>query len=71
MWTFALFYAKDFGFFEIYGVSARIRREGVGVESLWIFCRQGGSIFAIMCVGLLWTAPYNRQVISHKNVQII
>jgi len=40
MWTFALFGAKIIGFFEIYGVSARSR--GEGVEPVRTFCRQGG-----------------------------
>jgi len=31
MWTFALFGAKSFGYFEIYGVSARTRERG----SIW------------------------------------
>jgi len=46
MRTSVLFGAKIFRFFEIYGVSARTR----GVEPMWTFCEQGGSIFAILCV---------------------
>jgi len=43
MRTSALFGAKNFGFFEIYGVSSRIRE----VEPVRTFCGQGrrGSIF--------------------------
>jgi len=33
MWTFALFGAKTFGFYKIYGVSATTR----GVEPMWTF----------------------------------
>jgi len=42
--TLALFRAKYFRFFEIYGTSARTR----GVEPVQTFCRQGGrgSIFS-------------------------
>jgi len=45
MRTSALFGAKNFGFFEIFGVSARTRREGV--ELVQTFCGHGGggSIF--------------------------
>jgi len=44
MRTSVLFGAKNFGLFEIYGVSARTRRERV--ESVRTFCGQGGgSIF--------------------------
>jgi len=53
--TSALFDAKKFGFFEIYGESARTRR----VEPLRTFGGQGerGQFFAILCGRPLWTAP--------------
>jgi len=40
MRTFAFFGTKNFEFFEIYGVSARTKKEVV--EPVWTFCRQGG-----------------------------
>jgi len=43
MRTSALFGAKNIGFFEIYGVSARTGGEG--------------QFFAILCGRPLWTAP--------------
>jgi len=46
MRTFALFGAKNLGFFEIYGVSTRTRGEV-------------GQLFAIFCGRVLWTAPKN------------
>jgi len=50
MRTFALFGAKNFGFFEIYGL-----------EGCWasadIFADEGGQFFAILCGRPLWTAP--------------
>jgi len=57
MRTSALFGAKNFEFFEIYGVSERTRGGG-RVERVWTFCGQGGQFFAILCGRLLWTAPY-------------
>jgi len=56
MRTSAFFGAKDFGFFEIYGVPARTRR----IEPVRTFFRlggRGGQIFAILCGRLLWTIP--------------
>jgi len=52
MRTSAIFGAKIIGFFEIYGVSTRTRREGV--ESVRTFCGQGGggSIFR----DFVWTS---------------
>jgi len=38
--THALFDAKDFGYFEIYGVFAQTC--GRGIEPVRIFCEQGG-----------------------------
>jgi len=52
----ALFGAKHIGFFEIYGVSARIRR----VEPVRTF-RGGGNFFAILCGSPLWTAEVLRR----------
>jgi len=52
-----LFGAKNFGFFEIYGVSAPTKWEGV--EPVRTFCGQGGGpgvgqfFFAILCGRLL------------------
>jgi len=49
------FWCKKFGFFEMYGVSARIR--GRGIEPVGIFCGHGGrrsQFFAILCGRLLW-----------------
>jgi len=62
--------ARNFGFFEIYGVPARTREEGV--KPVRTFCKQegGGHFFAILCGRLLWTAPnvtllclYNRATV--------
>jgi len=53
MRTSALFGAKNFGFFEIYGVFARTR--GEGVEPVRTFCEQGGR-GSIFC-DFLWVAP--------------
>jgi len=54
----ALFGANNFGFFEIYGVSARTRRRGG--ESVRTHFRQkgGGHFFAILCGRPLWTVPF-------------
>jgi len=48
--------AKNFKFFEIYGMSARTR----GVVQCGHFSDkgEGGQFFAILCGRLLWTAPY-------------
>jgi len=54
MRTSVFFGAKNFGIFEIYGVSARTRE----VQPVRIFCGQGGrggQFFAILCGRL--TAP--------------
>jgi len=68
-----LFGAKNFGFFEIYSVSARIR----GVEPVRTFSRQRGrgQSFVVLCGRLLWTAPNYYQLkkiaqINKGNVQI-
>jgi len=55
MRTSALFVAKNLGFFEIFGVSARTRR----VEPVRTFCGQGerGSIFRDFVRTTLWTVP--------------
>jgi len=56
MRTSALFGEKNFGYFEIYGVSARTR--GIGVEPVRTFCEQGGGVnFSRFCANVLWTAP--------------
>jgi len=57
MRTSALFSAKNFAFFKIYGVSTRTRVERV--EPVRTFFGQGwrGQFFAILCGRLLWTAP--------------
>jgi len=56
MRTSALFDAKNTGFFEIYGVSARIRSEGV--ESVRIICGQGGGVnFSRFCADVLYGLP--------------
>jgi len=51
--------AKNIGFFEIYGVSARTR--GERVEPVRTVCGQGkrGQFFVVLCGRLLWTAPYD------------
>jgi len=58
MRTFALFGAKNFRFFEIYGVSADARTKGEGVEPVRTFFGQGegGQFFVILCGRLLWLA---------------
>jgi len=55
----AFFGAKNFGFFKIYGVSARTSGEGV-VEPVRTFFGQVGrrsQFFVILCGRLLWTGP--------------
>jgi len=55
----ALFGAKNFGFFEIYGVSERIK--GREVEPVWTFYGQGergSQFFTILCRRLFCTNPY-------------
>jgi len=62
MWTSALFDAKNFGFFKIYGMSARKREEGGSASA--DFFGQGGPIFfdfmrTSFVDGPLWkTKPY-------------
>jgi len=57
MRTSTLFDAKNSGFFEIYGVSARTRKEG-GRTSAEIFrTKERRHCFAILCWRRLWTAP--------------
>jgi len=53
--TSALFVAKNCGYFEIYGVSARTRWRGC-----WASTDKGGGgqLFSILCGRRLWTAPY-------------
>jgi len=48
---FALFGAKNLGFFEMYSMSAR--KKGVGP----VQTRVRDQFFAILCQRLLWTAP--------------
>jgi len=57
MQTSARFGAKNNGFFEIYGVSARTG--GREVEPVRTFCGQEGrgQFFAILCGCSLWTLP--------------
>jgi len=57
MWTSALFGAKNIGFFEIYGVSARTREGGGGQCGHFSDKGEGGHIFTILCGRPLWTAP--------------
>jgi len=52
MWTFILFSAKNYGFFEICGVSAWTR----GIELLQTRGEEG-QFFTILCRRLLWMAP--------------
>jgi len=60
MRTTALFDTKNFGFFEIYGVSTQTG----GVKPVRTFCGQGGGgqFFVILCGRPLWTAPYGIQL---------
>jgi len=52
MWTSVFLCAKNFGFFEIYGVSARM-----GVSQCGYFVDKGEGVnFSRFCAGLLWTA---------------
>jgi len=53
MRTSALFGAKNFGFFEIYGVSAGTKGEG-GLSQCGHFAdKREGELFAILCGRLL------------------
>jgi len=54
MRTSALLNAKNFGFFEIYGVSAQTR--GSGLSQCGHFAGKEGQFFAMLCGRLLWTA---------------
>jgi len=56
MRTAALFGAKNFGFFEIYIVSARTRGDWASAGILQTK-REGSQFFAILCGRLLWTTP--------------
>jgi len=56
MRTSALFDAKHFGFFEIYGVSARTRGR---VEPVRTFCGQGEGVFLQMRTSALFNAKKN------------
>jgi len=62
MRTSALFGAKNIGFFEIYGVSARTRKEGVEPVRTFFGKGEGGQFFAILCVRLLWTTLYSKEM---------
>jgi len=63
MRTSALFGAKNLGFFEIYGVSARTG--GVKPSGHFADKEEGESIFRFFCERLLWTAPnYGNKVIE-------
>jgi len=55
MWTSALFSTKNFGFFEIYGVSARTR--GRVVEPVRRFFGQGGVNFSRFCADFFYGRP--------------
>jgi len=70
MRTSALFGAKHIRFFEIYGVFARTREEGLPVR---IFCGQGkmrGQFFTILCERPLWTAPKILQFFSILTLEV-
>jgi len=56
MWTSALFGKKNFGFFEIYGVSAQTM--GEGVESVRTFFGQGVN-FSRFCAVVFYGRPLN------------
>jgi len=56
MRTFALFGAKTFKFFEIYGVFART---GEGLNQCRYISDKGGQFIAILCGRPLRTVPYN------------
>jgi len=60
MRTSALFGAKNFGLFKIYGVSAPTRVEGMLSQCGHFADKgEGGQFFTILCGRLLWTAPKN------------
>jgi len=56
MRTSELFGAKNFGFFKIYGVSARTRVEGLS-QCRHFSDKERDQFFAILRGRLLWTAP--------------
>jgi len=57
MWTSALFNAKNIGFFEIYGMSARARE----VEPVQTFFGQGGGVnFSRFCADVLYGRPLTK-----------
>jgi len=56
MRTSAIFGAKDLGFFEIYGMSARTR----GLSQCGHFADKGGQFFAILCGRLFMDGPFPR-----------
>jgi len=57
MRTYALFGAKNVGFFAIYGVSARTIRGG-GVEPVRTFSDKGGGVnFSRFCVDVFYERP--------------
>jgi len=59
MLTFALFGAKNFGFFEIYIVSARTRGEG-DLSQCGHFAKKGGGVnFSRFCADVLYGRPLN------------
>jgi len=56
----ALFSAYNFGFFEIYGVSARTRRRGLNQ------CEHGGKVsFLQFCADVVYGQPLNHLLASH------
>jgi len=62
MRTAALFGEKNFGFFEIYGVSTRTR----GLSQCGHFAKNGGQLFAILCRRLLWTIFLWTDIFFHQ-----
>jgi len=69
MRTSALFGAKNVGFSEIYGVSARTRGEG-RLSQFGHFTDKECQFFAIFCGRPLWTAPYNNKGINNMLTSI-
>jgi len=67
MRTSALFSGKNFGFFEIYGVSALTGREGV--EPVRTFCGQKGreSIFLQFCADVFYGRHLMQNYVEKKN----
>jgi len=58
MWTSALFDAKNIGFFEIYGLSARTR--GLSQYGHFSDKWEGVSIFSRFCADVLYGRPLIR-----------